>query len=57
MGPLPNFEKRTNLSYGIERVLNKINEYEIKKRLKTLKGSESMRYDQIHPMILKECAS
>ena len=38
MDTLPEFEKRTNLSFGIERVLNKINEHEIEKRLKTLKG-------------------
>ena len=32
LGPLPEFEKRTNASFGIERVLNKINEHEIKKK-------------------------
>ena len=57
MGPLLEFEKRTNLSFGNERLLIKINEYEIEKRLKTLKGSKSMRPDLIHPMILEECAS
>ena len=55
--PLPEFEKRINLSFWIECVLNKINEYEIEKRLKTLKGSKYMGPDQIHPMILKEFAS
>ena len=57
MCPLPEFEKRINLSFGIDSVLNKINEYEIKKRLKNSKGSKSMGPDQIHSMILKECAS
>ena len=54
---LPEFEKRTNLSFWIERVLNKINEHEIEKILKTLKGSKSMGPDLIHPTIKKECAS
>ena len=36
MGTLPEFEKRTNISFGIERVLNKIDEHGIEKRLKTL---------------------
>ena len=54
--PLPVFEARTEVSFGIERVLIKINEGEIIKRLKNLKESKSMGSDQIHPMILKECA-
>ena len=54
--PLPEFERRTSVSFGIERVLNKINENEIERRLKSLKESKSMGPDQIHPMILKECA-
>ena len=37
----------------IERVLNKINEYEIDKRLKTLNLIKSMEPDQIHPIILE----
>ena len=57
MGTLPEFEKRTNLSFGIERVLNKINEHAIEERLKTLIGSKSIGPDQIHPIILKEYAS
>ena len=36
MGSLPEFEKRINLSFGIKRLLNKINEYELEKRLKTI---------------------
>ena len=35
--PLPDFERRTGVSFGIERVLNKINENEIVRRLKSLK--------------------
>ena len=54
--PLPDFERRTGVSFGIERVLNKINENEIVRRLKRLKESKSMGPDQIHLMILKECA-
>ena len=44
------------VSFGIERVLNNINEGEILKKLKNLKESKSMSPDQIHPMVLKECA-
>ena len=33
--PLPEFE-RTSVSFGIERVLNKMNENEIERRLKSL---------------------
>ena len=51
--PLPEFEKRTIVSFEIERVLSKINEYEIEKSLKNLKESKSMGPDQIHPMTLK----
>ena len=40
----------------IERVLSKINEFEIAKRLKSLKKSKSMEPNQILPLILKECA-
>jgi hypothetical protein len=54
--PLPEFENRTNVNFGTERVLAKINELEIGKILKSLKESKSMGPDQIHPMILKECA-
>ena len=44
------------MNFGTERVLAKINEFEIGKILKSLKESKSMGPDQIHPMILKECA-
>ena len=50
------FENRTNVKFGIERVLEKINEFEIGKNLKKPKKSKSMGPYQIHPMILKECA-
>ena len=54
--PLPEFENKTYLNFGTERVLTKINEFEIGKSLKCLKQSKSMGPDKIHPMILKECA-
>ena len=54
--PLPEFENKTNVNFGTERVLAKINELEIGKSLKNLKESKSMGPDQIHPMILKEYA-
>ena len=54
--PLPEFENRPNVNFGTERVLAKINEFEIGKILKSLMESKSMGPDQIHPMILKECA-
>ena len=47
------YENRTKNSFGIERVLSKINKFEIEKRLKSLKESKP---DQIHPLIPKECA-
>ena len=37
--PLPEFEKRTNVNFGTERVLAKINEFEIGKSLKSRKES------------------
>ena len=46
---LTEFENRTNVSFEIERVLTKINEFEIEKRLKSLEESKSMGPDQIHP--------
>ena len=55
-GSLSDFENRTNVSFGIENVLFKINELEIEKRLNRLQESKSMGPDQIHPKILKECA-
>ena len=45
----------TNVGFGIERVLSKMNEFEIEKRLKSLKESKSMGSDQIYPLIIKEC--
>ena len=54
--PLPEFEKRTYVKFGTERVLAKFNEFEIGNSLKSLKERKSMGPDQIHPMILKECA-
>ena len=43
--PLPEFENRTNVKFGIERVLTKINKFEIGKSLKSLKESKSMGPD------------
>ena len=39
--PLPEFEKKTNVKFGTERVLVKINEFEIGKSLKNLTESKS----------------
>ena len=44
------------MNFGTERVLSKINEFEKGKSLKSLNESNSIGNDQIHPMILKECA-
>ena len=41
-GSLSVFENRTNVSFGIENVLSKINELEIEKRLNSLQESKSM---------------
>ena len=54
--PLPEFENMINVNFGIERLLPKINEFEMGKSLKSLKERKSMCPEQIHPMILKECA-
>ena len=43
--PLLEFERRTSVSFGIELFLNKINENEIERILKSLKESTSMRTD------------
>ena len=45
--PLTEFENRTNVNFGTERVLAKINELEIGKSLKNLKESKSTGPDQI----------
>ena len=39
-GSQTEFENRTNVSFGIERVPTKINKFEIKKRLKSLQESK-----------------
>ena len=51
LASLPEFENRTNVNFGTERVLAKSNEFEIRKSLKSLKESKLMGPDQIHPMI------
>ena len=45
----PEYDSRTNVNFGTERVLAKIT-------CKSLLESKSMGTDQIHLMILKECA-
>ena len=51
-GSLKEFENKTNVSFGIERALTKIKEFETKKRLKNLQESKSMGPDQIDSKII-----
>ena len=57
VGTLPDFKIRTNSYLGPEKILEKINEEEIERRLKRLKKYKSTGPDRIHPKILLECAS
>ena len=53
----PNRKKRTSSLFGSEKILEKINEEEIERRLKRLNEGNQIGLDGIHPKILLECAS
>ena len=53
---IPEFSKRTQVIFGIEDVIKKIDLISVTSRLSKLNGNKSTGFDGIHPLVLKNCS-
>ena len=54
---MPDFNMHNSATFNTEDALKNLSNTVIEKRLKNLNGFKTMRADEVHPLILKNCSN